>query len=873
MAEAANNEGNEVETESVGIENVLWATEGDPGVVLVNGELAPLRIAGGGSGGMLAWARDAARRRTMPMDKQELAALVSAMAERKIDLPIVWPARWGPKRVTGLTPRPRLELTTPEAGRYTAGIDQLDARMKFYYDGALVDSAAGELVQLTLADGTPAMLQRDAAAEHMFTLRLINLGGKESSYDGTIRLAGKLLPGIAAALLSEGWEVVRDAAAFRKSGQVSVRMSSGIDWFDLEGAAEFGETSASIGTVLAALQKGDKFVKLGDGTLGLLPEEWLKRYGRWLGLGKTEGDAVRFRRSQLSLVDALMAEMPEATCDAQLAAARQKLRAFDGIVARTEPKSFAGELRPYQRQGLGWLHFLAEFGFGGCLADDMGLGKTVQLLAHLADTRGLAGASNARQGEAGRGKASIDKADAGKLSGGKASIKKVGKKKSNQAAAGAAGTPADPDAGRGPWLVVAPKSLVLNWAKEAARFTPQLVVVDYTGIERTAVADKLAGADLVLTTYATMRRDIEKLREIEFGCVVLDEAQMIKNGTSQAAKAAMLLRARRRLALTGTPVENRLEDLWSIFEFLNPGMLGSTAAFAKTAKAGQDEGGMETLRRALRPFLLRRTKANVAPELPARSEQTVRCELDGKQKKLYEGLRTHYQQQLLGQVDRDGMNKSKMHVLEALLRLRQAACHPALIEPKRLPALPGGKKAKTQPVESAKLDTLMEMLQELAQEGHKALVFSQFTSLLSLVKTALDKKKIAYEELDGTTSAKHRAEAVERFQSKPVKDGGRGVFLISLKAGGVGLNLTAAGYVFLLDPWWNPAVEAQAIDRAHRIGQDKSVIAYRLIATGTVEERIMELQERKRELATAIVSENAGPLSSMTRDDLEWLLS
>jgi SNF2 family DNA or RNA helicase len=525
-----------------------------------------------------------------------------------------------------------------------------------------------------------------------------------------------------------------------------------------------------------------------------------------LTLGSVEGESVRFGKAQLTLVDALLAELPEASCDDQVAAAREKLRAFEGIKPRKEPGGFRGELRPYQRDGLGWLHFLGEFGLGGCLADDMGLGKTVQVLAHLVEQRA-----------AGKGK-------------------------------------------EGAWLVVAPKSLVFNWAREADRFAPGLMIVAHAGPERSKRAQDLASANLVLTTYATMRMDIELLRTVEFACVVLDEAQAIKNPTSQAAKAARLLRGRRRLALTGTPVENRLEDLWSIFEFLNPGMLGSSAAFRDASRAGsgaESAPGMEALRRALKPFLLRRTKAKVAPELPARSEQTVRCELEGKQKLLYDSLRKHYREQLLGRVERDGMGKSKMHVLEALLRLRQAACHPALVEPKNTGA------------ESAKVATLVGMLEELGQEGHRSLVFSQFTSLLALVRKELDARKIAYEELDGSTSAKERAARVDRFQS----GAGAPVFLISLKAGGVGLNLTAAGYVFLLDPWWNPAVEAQAIDRTHRIGQNKNVMAYRLIATGTVEERILELQQSKRELAEAIVSENEGPLASLSRDDLEWLLS
>ncbi len=830
--------------ERAALDEVEAIIDGDPGMVLHNAELSPLRVAGGEASGMLVWAQHFLRRGSAVVEPGELGELIGALAERGVHLPVLWPESWGMRRLTGVSPKPTLVLRTAEQAGRSLPTTLLDAQVRFVYEGATVDAGTGRYVSSQMQGTEAAMIERDVDGEKRAVERIIAFGGKRDAYEQRLSVPVKLVPKMAAGLLGEGWTVLGDKHAYRTPGAVSVRVSSGIDWFDLEGGVEFGgdgKASAAIGAVLAALAKGEKFVKLGDGSLGLLPEEWLAKHGRWLALGRVEGEGVRFARAQLTLVDALMAQMPEATCDAQVMAARKKLKQFEGITARMEPKAFRGTLRPYQREGLGWLHFLSEFGLGGCLADDMGLGKTVQLLAHMAERR------EAKE--------------------------------------------------KGPWLVVAPKTLIFNWAREAERFTPGMKIVDHTGLQRGKSAESFKDADLVLTTYATMRMDIELLRKVEFACVVLDEAQAIKNDGSQGAKAARLLRARRRIALTGTPVENRLEDLWSIFEFLNPGMLGSSRAFKEAARSGAGEAngaeksgaaGMDVLRRALRPFLLRRTKAKVAPDLPARSEQTVRCELEGAQRTLYDGLRAHYREQLLGRVERDGMNKSKMHVLEALLRLRQAACHTALvssvvIEPKGLLSGKNKEKKGTERTkktdgtnasgESAKVATLVEMLEELAQEGHKALVFSQFTSLLALVKTELDRKKIVYEELDGSTSSKEREIRVDRFQNVAVKDGGRGVFLISLKAGGVGLNLTAAGYVFLLDPWWNPAVEAQAIDRTHRIGQDKSVIAYRLIATGTVEERILELQQSKRELAQAIVSESAGPLTAMTREDLEWLLS
>jgi len=338
---------------------------------------------------------------------------------------------------------------------------------------------------------------------------------------------------------------------------------------------------------------------------------------------------------------------------------------------------------------------------------------------------------------------------------------------------------------------------------------------------------------------------------------VLDEAQAVKNAGTESAKAVRLLRGGHRLALSGTPVENHLGELWSLFEFLNPGMLGAASVFKLAGGVGRnpDEETRRLLAHGLRPFILRRTKEQVARELPPKTEQTIYCELKPTQRKLYNELRQHYRDALLKRVETDGLAKSKIQVLEALLRLRQAACHPGLLDPKR-----SGEA-------SAKLDTLLEQLREVVDEGHKALVFSQFTSLLAIVRERLDADGAVYEYLDGQT--RDRQACVERFQN----DAGCRLFLISLKAGGLGLNLTAADYVFLLDPWWNPAVEAQAVDRAHRIGQVRQVFAYRLIARDTVEEKVLELQQTKRDLAAAIIGEDNSLIRNLRREDLELLLS
>jgi len=384
-------------------------------------------------------------------------------------------------------------------------------------------------------------------------------------------------------------------------------------------------------------------------------------------------------------------------------------------------------------------------------------------------------------------------------------------------------------------------------------------VLAHHGTDRSRDADAIAGHDLVVTTYGTLRRDAALLGKIRFSYAILDEAQAIKNSSSQAAKAARVLVADHRLVLTGTPVENHLDDLWSLFEFLNPGMLGRSRVFreivAPTGDAPRETDSTHLLARALRPFLLRRTKEEVLQELPPKVEQVIGCDLEGAERRRYDELRNHYRSALLAKVEEQGIERVGMHVLEALLRLRQAACHPGLVDPARV-----GES-------SAKLEALLPMLDEVRESGHKALVFSQFTSFLAIVRRRLDDAGVAYEYLDGKT--RDREERVRRFQ----EDAACPLFLISLKAGGFGLNLTAADYVFLLDPWWNPAVERQAIDRTHRIGQTRTVNAYRLVARDTIEEKVLELQEKKRALAEAILGGTEGTLRDLTREDLERLLS
>jgi len=600
-------------------------------------------------------------------------------------------------------------------------------------------------------------------------------------------------------LIPQGWQVRADGKQIRQAATLQFRIRSGIDWFELTGDAAFEGAGVGFPELLAALKRGDNTVRLDDGSLGILPEEWLVQYGMLAGLGAAQEDHLRFSMTQVGLLDALLETEEFVEVDARFEEVREKLRSFKGVKQAVEPEGFKGSLRPYQQEGLGWLQFLQDFHFGGCLADDMGLGKTVQLLALLQERKNL-------------------------------------------------------DPNRRPSIVVVPKSLMFNWVHEIERFT-QLKHVEYTGLERAHLRDDLTKFDIILTTYGTLRRDILPLKDLQFDYAVLDEAQTIKNSTSQVAKACRLLRAEHRIALSGTPIENHLGDLWSIFEFLNPGMLGRSSAFKVNSADAQDAESRRILARGLRPFVLRRTKREVAADLPEKFEETIYCQMGKRQRALYNELRQHYRESLLGMVREQGMNKSRMHVLEALLRLRQAACHPALLD----------RETTEEPF--AKLDVLIPHLEELIEEGHKSLVFSQFTSMLSIVREHLDKKGVKYVYLDGKTRA--RKQMVDEFQdNEDVK-----VFLISLKAGGLGLNLTAAEYVFLLDPWWNPAVEAQAIDRAHRVGQTRQVFAYRLICSDTVEEKILELQGQKRELADAILEADGSLMQDLTADDLEKLLS
>jgi superfamily II DNA or RNA helicase len=690
----------------------------------------------------------------------------------------------------------------------TRGHDHdLYANVTVHYEDHLIDP---ETFQAGIVDlKTPRVMRRDRDAETALLTQLSDLGVRPNPHatmDADYRLAPRHLPALTEALLQRGWVVKADGVRMRPPGTMTFQVTSGMDWFELHGQVAFEGFAVGLPALLRARRRGERYVLLDDGSQGLLPETWLARYGTFADLGESHADTIRFKPAQALLLDALLAEQQHLSLDPAFERWRAQLRTFTGIKPASPPETFAGQLRPYQQDGLGWLHFLQDFHLGGCLADDMGLGKTVQVLALLASRRDSSRA--------------VDR-------------------------------PLRPS------IVVVPRSLVFNWLLEAERFTPTLRVLDYTGPNREEALAQMDAADVLVTTYGILRRDIVTLKALPFDYAILDEAQAIKNADSQAAKASRLLQAEHRLALSGTPVENHLEDLWSLFEFLNPGMLGRSTVFHQITKPGeaQDDAPFNLLATAIRPVILRRTKSQVLRDLPDKTEQTLFCDLPAAQRQLYNELRDYYRSRLSQRVQAVGLQHAKIQILEALLRLRQAACHPGLIDPKRT-----GDP-------SAKLDALLEHLEAVIAEGHKALVFSQFTSLLAIVRQHLDERGMVYAYLDGHT--RKRQERVERFQ----QDGTCPLFLISLKAGGHGLNLTAAEYVFILDPWWNPAVEAQAIDRAHRIGQTRPVFAYRLISRDTVEDKIVALQQSKRELAESIVAADGHLMRQLTAADLELLIS
>ncbi len=592
----------------------------------------------------------------------------------------------------------------------------------------------------------------------------------------------------------------------RNEPELSIDVVSYTDWFDLRPLIQFGDVPVALDQIKLAIKRKETLVVLEDGAMGEIPERWLEKLRPMFGLGEQiDESSFRFSDQQVLLIDQLLQVADVASPDQHFHERLADLQNFEGIADQEISWAFTGELRPYQRAGYNWLHFLRDYGYCGILADDMGLGKTVQVLAFLQACRDLEDDEK----------------------------------------------PAD--------LVIMPRSLLFNWQREAERFTPNLRTMLYYGHNKQKrLAEAFDDVDLIFTTYGTILNDIEQLQEYDFNTIVLDESQAIKNPAAKTGRAIRLLNGRHRLAMTGTPIENTTLELWAQFAYLMPGYLGNQTYFRENFRnpieKKKNKEVAKTLHSIIRPFVMRRTKEQVALDLPPRTEEVIYLEMEPNQRRLYNKVRDRYRAELLGLIDAGQLDKSRLVLLTGLLRLRQICLHPTLVQPE----FKG---------DGAKFLFLQNTLDELESNNHRALIFSQFTGALDLIESGLNDVGFPNLRIDGST--RNRQQMVDRFQESDEVP----FFLLSLKAAGVGLNLTAADYVILMDPWWNPAVERQAIDRAYRIGQTKPVFVYRLIVKDSVEEKVMQMQAEKQDLADRLIQTEESFAKQLSAADIRSLFS
>jgi SNF2 family DNA or RNA helicase len=605
-------------------------------------------------------------------------------------------------------------------------------------------------------------------------------------------------------LLEKGFELEQPDGQKRYvfgNTKIDLEISENNDWFDINAVVYFGPYRIPFIQLKNHILNHKKEFLLPSGEIAIIPESWFSQYGNLLHFSEG-GDELKLRRHHLGLVNELNdGEMAEVSMNRKL----QKLTDFEETEDIPMPVNFAGSLRPYQKAGYNWFHFLKEYHFGGCLADDMGLGKTIQTLALLQ------------------------------------------KHKEGTEAAGSKATS----------LVIMPTSLIYNWLNEAKKFAPQLRLMVHTGAFRYKSAEVFANYDVVITTYGISRIDIEMFKAYFFDYVILDESQNIKNPSSKSFQSVRQLRSRFKLILSGTPVENSVNDLWTQMSFINPGLLGAQQffqnEFVTPIEKKKDEDKARKLQAIIKPFVLRRTKEQVATELPPKTETLLYCKMSEEQAEVYDKVKSEYRNELLRSIEDGTYAKTQIQVLQGLIKLRQIANHPSMIDAEY-------------EGDSGKFENVVHTLANVLDGGHKVLIFSQFVKQLTIYRNHFDKEGIPYVYLDGSTQ--NRGNVVKQFQ----EDNKTRVFLISIKAGGVGLNLTEADYVFILDPWWNPAVEQQAIDRTHRIGQTKNVFIYKFITKDTVEEKILALQQRKLSVARALITTEDSFIKSLTADDIKEIL-
>ncbi|HFK5575457.1 TPA: DEAD/DEAH box helicase, partial [Elizabethkingia anophelis] len=583
--------------------------------------------------------------------------------------------------------------------------------------------------------------------------------------------------------------------------KITIEVTSGIDWFNAQLKVSFGHKKATLKQVHKAIRNKSKFVQLDDGTLGILPEEWIHKIARYFQAGDIDEELLKIPKiSYTEIQDLFEKEVLSEEVQAEIASYTHNFSVNAEIPEVAVPAALNAELRTYQQEGLNWLNFLDSHNFGGCLADDMGLGKTIQIIAFILSQREKHGHTTN--------------------------------------------------------LVVLPTSLLFNWQEELAKFAPSVKVLTHYGADRQKNTADFQKYEVVLTTYGMLLSDITFLKKFRFNYIFLDESQTIKNPNSERYKAARLLQSRNRIALTGTPVENNTFDLYGQLSFACPGLLGSKQYFKDIYAIPIDKFEYSKraieLQKKIKPFILRRTKKQVATELPEKTEMLIYCEMNTEQRRIYD-LYEKEVRDFISATDEDEIHNKSMHVLTGLTRLRQICNSPVLLKDGH-----SGDHA-------VKIEILTEQIENKSRE-HKILVFSQFVEMLDLIKAKLDEKNICYEYLTGQT--RNRGAKVQHFQNNEEVR----VFLISLKAGGTGLNLTEADYVYLVDPWWNPAVENQAIDRSYRIGQTKNVVAVRMICSGTIEEKMMNLQKKKKKLAQDLITTETSFFSSLSKDDLLSIL-
>lgn len=601
-----------------------------------------------------------------------------------------------------------------------------------------------------------------------------------------------------------GFETLKKFRYSTHDPTITFTATDSTEWFELSVTIRWGEQHVSLKEIRHAILAQQDTIMLEDGTLGHIPEAWIARYSLLLRTAAEENGKLRLRKMHFTILEDLLEEIDGQAISAEIRERKKNLLEYDNVPKAPLSVEVKASLRPYQLSGFHWLQMLDELSWGGCLADDMGLGKTLQTISFLQYVKEKYPGSTQ--------------------------------------------------------LVVCPTSLIFNWESELQKFCPSLKYHVHYGAQRAMNQTHFNDFDLVLTTYGVVRSDIEELSQFLWQYVILDESQAIKNPDALVTKAVRQLRAANRIILSGTPIQNNTSDIFAQFSFLNPGILGNREYFNREFAVPIDKFAnpqkTRELRKLIYPFTLRRTKEQVASDLPDKTVSVLWCTMEPEQRRIYNHYRDGYRKRLLKKIDEEGIGRSGMDVLEALLRLRQICDHPALVD-HGAGETPG----------SVKIEELIREVQENTGD-HKLLVFSQFTQMLQLIKEEFEKAGVTYCYLDGKTPLPKRKEQVTQFQ----EDSSIKAFLISLKAGGVGLNLTVADYVYLVDPWWNPAAEQQAIDRAHRIGQKRKVFAYKMICKDSVEERILKLQEKKQMLADDLIQEDTGFVKNLSREDIEFLL-